>query len=34
MLYEINEKALKLEIEGKKVIKLNIGDPTCPRPPR
>jgi aspartate aminotransferase len=27
MLYEINEKALKLESEGKKIIKLNIGDP-------
>ena len=27
MLYEINEKALKLESEGKKMIRLNIGDP-------
>ncbi len=27
MLYEINEKALKLESEGKKIIRLNIGDP-------
>ena len=27
MLYEISEKALKLERQGKKIIKLNIGDP-------
>lgn len=27
MLYEINEKAIKLESEGKKIIKLNVGDP-------
>ncbi len=27
MLYEISEKALKLEREGKKIIKFNIGDP-------
>jgi len=27
MLYEINEKALKIEGEGKKMIRLNIGDP-------
>src|SRR5450759_785479 len=27
MLYEINEKALKLESEGKKIIRLNLGDP-------
>ena len=33
MLYEINEKALKLESEGKKVIKLNIGDPDLETPP-
>ncbi len=33
MLYEINEKALKLESEGKKVIKLNIGDPDLKTPP-
>ncbi len=32
MLYEINEKALKLESEGKKVIKLNIGDPDLETP--
>jgi aspartate aminotransferase len=33
MLYEINEKALKLESEGKKIIKLNIGDPDLKTPP-
>jgi aspartate aminotransferase len=33
MLYEINEKALKLESEGKNVIKLNIGDPDMETPP-
>jgi aspartate aminotransferase len=33
MLYEINEKALKLQSEGKKVIKLNIGDPDLETPP-
>ena len=33
MLYEINEKALKLESEGKKIIKLNIGDPDLETPP-
>jgi aspartate aminotransferase len=33
MLYEINEKALKLESEGKKMIKLNIGDPDLETPP-
>jgi aspartate aminotransferase len=32
MLYEINEKALKLESEGKKIIKLNIGDPDLDTP--
>jgi aspartate aminotransferase len=32
MLYEINEKALKLEGEGKKIIKLNIGDPDLDTP--
>jgi len=32
MLYEINEKALKLEGEGKKIIKLNIGDPDLATP--
>ncbi len=33
MLYEINEKALKLQNEGKKIIKLNIGDPDLETPP-
>jgi aspartate aminotransferase len=33
MLYEINEKALRLESEGKKIIKLNIGDPDLETPP-
>jgi aspartate aminotransferase len=32
MLYEINEKAIKLENEGKKIIKLNIGDPDLDTP--
>jgi aspartate aminotransferase len=32
MLYEINEKALKLESQGKKIIKLNLGDPDLPTP--
>ena len=27
MLYEISEKAMKLESEGKKIIKFNLGDP-------
>jgi aspartate aminotransferase len=31
-LYEINEKAIKLENEGKKIIKLNIGDPDLETP--
>jgi hypothetical protein len=31
MLYEINEKALKLESQGKKIIKLNLGDLTWQR---
>jgi aspartate aminotransferase len=31
-LYEINEKAIKLENEGKKIIKLNIGDPDLDTP--
>lgn len=33
MLYEINEKALKLESEGKKIIRLNFGDPDMETPP-
>jgi aspartate aminotransferase len=32
MLYEINEKALKLESQGKKIIRLNLGDPDLPTP--
>lgn len=32
MLYEINEKALKLESQGKKIIRLNIGDPDLETP--
>jgi aspartate aminotransferase len=32
MLYEINEKALKLESEGKKIIRLNLGDPDLDTP--
>ncbi len=27
MLYEMNEKVIKLEREGRKIVKLNIGDP-------
>ncbi|MCW4009900.1 MAG: pyridoxal phosphate-dependent aminotransferase [Candidatus Bathyarchaeota archaeon] len=33
MLYEINEKALKLESEGKRIIRLNLGDPDLDTPP-
>jgi aspartate aminotransferase len=33
LLYEINEKALKLESEGKKIIRLNLGDPDMATPP-
>ncbi len=32
MLYEINEKALKLESQGKKIIRLNLGDPDMETP--
>ena len=32
MLYEINEKALRLESEGKKIIRLNLGDPDMATP--
>jgi len=32
MLYEISEKTMKLESQGKKIIKLNIGDPDQPTP--
>ncbi len=33
MLYEINEKAITLESQGKKIVKLNIGDPDLETPP-
>jgi aspartate aminotransferase len=33
MLYEISEKTMKLESEGKKIIKLNLGDPDQSTPP-
>ncbi|MGB9959261.1 MAG: pyridoxal phosphate-dependent aminotransferase [Candidatus Bathyarchaeales archaeon] len=33
MLYEISEKVIKLENEGKKIIKFNLGDPDQPTPP-
>jgi aspartate aminotransferase len=33
MLYEINEKALRLASEGKKIIRLNLGDPDMATPP-
>jgi len=33
MLYEISEKAIKLENQGKKIIKFNLGDPDLPTPP-
>lgn len=32
MLYEINEKAIKLENQGKKIVKLNLGDPDLETP--
>lgn len=32
MLYEISEKAVQLENEGKKIIKFNLGDPDQPTP--
>jgi len=32
VLYEISEKTMKLVSEGKKVIKLNLGDPDQPTP--
>ncbi len=32
MLYEINEKALRLQAEGKKIIRLNLGDPDLETP--
>ena len=32
MLYEINEKAIRLQNEGKKIIRLNLGDPDLATP--
>jgi len=32
MLYEISEKTMRLESEGKKMIKFNLGDPDQPTP--
>ena len=32
MLYEISEKTIQLENEGKKIIKFNLGDPDQPTP--
>jgi len=32
VLYEINEKALRLQSEGKKIIRLNLGDPDLDTP--
>jgi aspartate aminotransferase len=33
MLYEISEKAIQLENQGKEMIKFNLGDPDMPTPP-
>jgi len=33
MLYEISEKAIQLENQGKRIIKFNLGDPDMPTPP-
>ena len=33
MLYEISEKAIQLENQGKEIIKFNLGDPDLPTPP-
>lgn len=33
MLYEISEKAIQLEKQGKDIIKFNLGDPDLPTPP-
>jgi aspartate aminotransferase len=33
MLYEISEKAIQLEKQGKNIIKFNLGDPDLPTPP-
>lgn len=34
MLYEISEKAIQLENQGKRIIKFNLGDPDLPTPPK
>jgi aspartate aminotransferase len=34
MLYEISEKAIQLENQGKDIIKFNLGDPDLPTPPK
>ncbi len=33
MLYEISEKAIQLENQGKRIIKFNLGDPNLPTSP-
>ena len=33
MLYEISEKAIQLENQGKEIIKFNLGDRDLPTPP-
>ncbi|MFA5363826.1 MAG: pyridoxal phosphate-dependent aminotransferase [Candidatus Bathyarchaeia archaeon] len=33
MLYEISEKAIQLENQGKRILKFNLGDPDLPTPP-
>ena len=33
MLYEISEKAIQLQNQGKTIIKFNLGDPDLPTPP-
>jgi len=33
MLYELNEKVIRLEQEGKRIIKFNLGDPDQQTPP-
>ena len=34
MLYEISEKAIQLENQGKRIIKFNLGDTDMPTPPQ
>jgi aspartate aminotransferase len=33
MLYEISERVIQLENQGKRIIKFNLGDPNLPTPP-